>query len=164
MKLYEIANEYRDIDALLDESGGELTPEIEQALAALDTALEAKVDAICGVIRERDADLDGLKLEIDRLKDRAKAVENGTSGLRLYLRDCLERSGKAKVKTPRFTVWQAEASQPTIRYDGDPANLSPEFVRTKVEIDGKYAQLCVKVGMPLPEGFTVTRTKFLGMK
>lgn len=104
-----------------------------------------------------------LMLEANRLRDRAKAIENSNDSLRLYLRHCLEVAGLDKVKTERNTVWQATASQPTIRWtgEGDPPQA---FTRTKIELDGRICQYRLKVAGGLPDGFTVERTKYLGMR
>ena len=45
MKLYELANEYAAIELALTDSDGEITPEIQAALDAVESELPAKSTA-----------------------------------------------------------------------------------------------------------------------
>ena len=55
MKLYEIATEYREIQAALEESGGELTPEIEARLTGNQETLAQKMESIAKLDAEWQA-------------------------------------------------------------------------------------------------------------
>lgn len=104
MKLYEISGQLALIDAALEAAEGEITPETEAALNQLEGELEAKVDGIIALIRQREAMMDALKKEVSRLQGRASSCGKGIDSLKKYLMGGLKLAGKPKVKTTLNTV------------------------------------------------------------
>jgi hypothetical protein len=106
--IYQIADDMAALDALLAETGGEITPEAEAAFnafeAELTNNLNGKVDAYCALIAEIDARAAARKAEAKRLADRAKADERTADALRERLRFVWEQRKLGKVETDRFTV------------------------------------------------------------
>ena len=82
-KLYEIADGYRNIQALLDNP--EIPMEIVvDGLTKLDDDFEVKAESIAKVLREMEGDITSLKDEEVRISSRRKALENRKQGLKLY--------------------------------------------------------------------------------
>ena len=162
MKLYEIAESYRAIDSQLDESGGEVTPEIEAALSALSDRLSEKVDAIGALVREAQAESQAFADEAARLRGRAAAAASKVTRLKAYLLNQLKAIGFDRVKGLRFVARVATASTPTITWEGDGDPPGP-FRRVRVELDGKLAHEAEKAGT-LPEGFKVVRTEYIDIR
>ena len=160
MRLYDIANDYRVIDAAIDEAGGELSPEQEAQLDALDNNLAHKIDAISGLITEAEAYSDALGDQSARFRERAKVQYNKAQRLKKYVIRCLKSAGKRDVKGDLFTVRVGDASTPTIRWTAD-APIPRMFTRVKEELDGAKVQAFLKEGGTLPDGFTVERSQFL---
>lgn len=106
--IYEISEDMAALDALLAETGGEITPEAEAAFNAFEAELaanlHAKTDAYCALIAEIDARAAARKAEAKRLADRAKTDERAADALRERLRFVWEQRGLGKVETDRFTV------------------------------------------------------------
>lgn len=106
--IYEISEDMAALDALLAETGGEITPEAEAAFNAFEAELaanlHAKTDAYCALIAEIDARASARKAEAKRLADRAKTDERTADALRERLRFVWEQRGLGKVETDRFTV------------------------------------------------------------
>ena len=106
--IYQISEDMAALDALLAETGGEITPEAEAAFnqfeAELAKNLTGKVDAYCALIAEIDARAAARKAEAKRLADRAKADERTADALRERLRFVWEQRKLGKVETDRFTV------------------------------------------------------------
>lgn len=106
--IYDISEDMAALDALLAETGGEITPEAEDAFAAFEAELaanlHAKTDAYCALIAEIDARAAARKAEANRLADRAKTDERTADALRERLRWVWEHRGLGKVETDRFTV------------------------------------------------------------
>lgn len=106
--IYEISEDMAALDALLAETGGEITPEAEAAFNAFEAELAAnlttKVDAYCALIAEIDARAAARKAEAKRLADRAKTDERAADALRERLRFVWETRKLGKVETARFTV------------------------------------------------------------
>lgn len=106
--IYEISEDMAALDALLAETGGEITPEAEAAFNAFEAELAAnlhnKTDAYCALIAEIDARAAARKAEAKRLADRAKTDERAADALRERLRFVWETRRLGKVETDRFTV------------------------------------------------------------
>lgn len=106
--LLDITADMAALDALLAESGGEITPDTEATLDAFFAETEAnlagKVDAYCALISEMEARADVRKAEAKRLADRARVDENAAAALRERLRFVWEARGLGKVQTQRYTV------------------------------------------------------------
>ena len=104
LKLYETVAELAGAYALLDESEGEWTPEIEQLFAEAELKLEAKAGAVAAKIREFEAYADAAKAEAKRMSERAKAAENQAASLKRYLLTQLSIAGKTSIVDPRFKI------------------------------------------------------------
>ena len=162
MKLYEIPVEYRRLLDSVDESG-EITPEIEAGLNALETSLEIKADAIASLIKEADAEARAFATEAERLTDRRRAAENRADHLKQYLLSAMDSLDIAKLKTPRFSLGIQKASRPSIRWTGSVDKAPAAFVRTITSIDGTAAYEAYKA-KALPEGFEVSTSYFLAIR
>jgi hypothetical protein len=106
--IYQISDDMAALDALLAETGGEITPEAEAAFNQFEAELAAnlhnKTDAYCALLAEIDARAAARKAEAKRLADRAKADERTADALRERLRFVWEQRKLGKVETDRFTV------------------------------------------------------------
>lgn len=79
---------------------------------------EEKVENTVKVIKNKEADVDQLKEEIDRLTKRKKSIENDITRLKTGLQGAFEVTGHEKVKTLLFTVSLAN-NQPSVVVDED---------------------------------------------
>ncbi|NQN87162.1 siphovirus Gp157 family protein [Streptococcus suis] len=79
---------------------------------------EEKVENTVKVIKNKEADVNQLKEEIDRLTKRKKSIENDITRLKIGLQGAFEITGHEKVKTLLFTVSLAN-NQPSVVVDED---------------------------------------------
>lgn len=79
--LFEIGNEYLEIYHLLEDNGGEITPEIETALAINKTNLQEKSQNYISLIKEIEGRSRTVEIEIKRLQSLKK--RNDTFVLKL---------------------------------------------------------------------------------
>ncbi|MHC3769680.1 siphovirus Gp157 family protein [Streptococcus suis] len=79
---------------------------------------EEKVENTVKVIKNKEADVDQLKEEIDRLTKRKKSIENDITRLKTGLQGAFEITGHDKIKTLLFTVSLAN-NQPSVFVDED---------------------------------------------
>lgn len=79
--LFEIGNEYLEIYRLLEDNGGEITPEIETALAINKSNLQEKSQNYISLIKEIEGRSQTVESEIKRL--RALKKHNDTFVLKL---------------------------------------------------------------------------------
>lgn len=79
MKLYELTQNYRNLESLLDNLGEQegLTVEmIHGALGQVEDDINTKIENTCKVIKEIEADSIGIDEEIKRLSALKKQKEN----------------------------------------------------------------------------------------
>ena len=74
-KLYELANNYRNLTELIDREDVEQDL-IQNALKECHGDIEEKVDNIVKLIRNTESDIEGYKAEEKRLNARRKSLEN----------------------------------------------------------------------------------------
>ena len=102
MKLYELTENYRNLQDLLE------NPEIDQDLItnALDEVgeqLEEKSENIAKLIKTLEVEVTGFKAEEKRLADRRKTLENRITGLKSYIDAAMKATGKKKFKGQLFS-------------------------------------------------------------
>ena len=82
MNLFELTAEQARIEALLEETGGEITPEIEESLTLTAEALPAKVDGYGSILRQFAATEAAADAEIKRLTAIKKVAQNAQRNLK----------------------------------------------------------------------------------
>ena len=154
-RLWQIADELDEIAEQIAEAGGELTPELEARLDALDGAFEEKVERVALVVRERIAWAEGAKLEEERLGAIRRCHERAADGLKRYLLQQMQRTDHPKVETPRARVRVQKNSQPSIAWTRPVEELPDVYRRVTVAPDLARVREDLKAGAGVPEGFTV---------
>jgi hypothetical protein len=153
--LYMIAADLSAIADLLLESGGELTPEIEAQLAALEGAFEAKTERVALVVRNLMALAEAASVEARRLAELARVREAAARRLKEYLKTQMELAGLTKVETPLVVARIQKNGRPSIAWnDSDPESIPADYRRVTVSLDGEKALAAYKAGT-LPDTFTV---------
>lgn len=154
LSLYELTTETAALLDAIEDAGGEITPDVQARLDALGTALPAKANALCQVIRHFQARATALDLEAMRLSEAAARDEAEAKRWKDYLHKCMTLAGQRKVSTDLFGVSVCKNSVPSITWDS--TNPLPErFRRVKVEVDIAAARQELKDTGELPEGFAV---------
>lgn len=156
--LWALTDELAEVGALIADEGGELTPELEARLDALEGALEAKVERIALYIRESQTLADGAKAEKDRLAAIEKAHTRKVDGLKEYLLRCMSGAGRERVETSRARVRLQRSGTPSIDYAGDLDALPGSFVRVVPEskvLDKQAITQAIRDGEDPPEGVVV---------
>lgn len=96
--IFDINEEYLKIIQELEESGGEITPELEERLNITRDQLESKLKAYYAIIKQNEALIDLSKDEKNRLNDRQKAKENLIDRLKKIVAYTVEQFGEVKPK------------------------------------------------------------------
>lgn len=102
MTLYELTNEYQ---ILLDMAED---PDVDpvvlfDTMDAVGGEIEMKADGYAKVIRQLEADVEGLKTEENRISRRRKIIENNIKFMKNRLTDSMIATGKTKFKTELFS-------------------------------------------------------------
>jgi hypothetical protein len=118
--------------------------EDEQQEAALeyldDLAIQEaeKADAVAFAVRKRQAEIDFLKSEEDRIRSRRKAAEVRLIMFKEYLASIFKRLGLQKVKGAKSTMFLRRSSSVEVL---DLNQLPSEFVQTKIEYVPRKSQI-----------------------
>ncbi|CAC9931741.1 hypothetical protein PEPNEM18_01067 [Aedoeadaptatus nemausensis] len=107
MKLYDIAEIYENLENVDDDVA------VATAMDAVDAALEEKLESTAKVIRNLEAEADGLEAEEKRLKARKMAVKNRIADIKGYVQRNLEAIGKDRVSSGIFK-WSIQANAPSV--------------------------------------------------
>lgn len=104
MKLYEIAERYKNLEELLG------NPDIEEnmiveALDKVDGEFEEKAENIGKFIKLLDANSKAIDEEIKRLTKLKKSNDNQKNWLKNYLYNAMKLLDKLKLKTKFFNFW-----------------------------------------------------------
>lgn len=162
MTLFEISTAFREVAALLEESGGECTPETLARIEELERDQQDKAKAYVMLIRELTVEAGAISAEATRLSNRAKAKESAAARLKERLLQHLQALQITKLDLGIATVSVQTAPRPSIRWMGE-GEPPVTYTRTKVELDGTRAYDAWRVGT-LPEGFEVKHTTFLQIR
>jgi hypothetical protein len=172
IKGYELAGEWNALDELLEETGGEVTPEIEALMNALDVTTTEKVEKIALVVLRKKSEAKAIKEQADRLAARAKARENAATHLVDYLSRVMQSVGKDKI----------EGTLATVAFQKNPPSVVADLSRDRLEdlyetgcslvlltpathtLDKKAVLAAAKAGQPLPGGIEIVQTSSLRIR
>lgn len=121
--LNELLAEFREIEDMLIESGGELTPEIEKRLDQNNTDIETKLDNYANFIQHLKGQAEAVKTWEDQLKSRRTAIKNSIDQLREHALYGLISTGQSKIKTAFHSFSVRETRSWKIRENIDRATM-----------------------------------------
>lgn len=96
--LFQLSNDMMALEDTLWENGGELTPELEQALIETEQSLAQKVDGYNAVIRSFAYKGDVLDAEIKRLTALKKTADNAQKRLKEHVLNTMQVFGIEKLE------------------------------------------------------------------
>lgn len=102
MTIYEITSDYLQLMQMLEDP--ELDPQVlADTMEGIEGEFEFKADNYARVMKNMEAELNGIKAEIDRLSNRKKTIENNVKRMKEALQYSMEVTGKTKFKTELFS-------------------------------------------------------------
>jgi hypothetical protein len=146
MKLYEIPIALRRIEEQIADADGEITPDIDAQLSALEGELERKLEWIALMAREAQAEGDVYGAEIVRLAARKKAAENRAASLKAYAMEVMQQTGREKVKGELASLAVVRNSAPSLTVTVAPELLPERFRRVTVAPHLQAIRDAVKAG------------------
>lgn len=105
MKLYDIPIEAAEIETILAESDGVLTPEIEQRINDFMNGGKDKIEAAAMVVKSLLADAEVCESEAKRLHERAASLGKSADRLKAMMLAAVDLGFNGKIKTAKFTIW-----------------------------------------------------------
>ena len=141
--LYNIENDYLKLISQIEEAEGELTPELEQALAINEAQLQSKSVAYLQVITTKEGINSAIDIEIKRLQALKKRNSNLVSNLKNRLLEAVKLFGEFEVGFNKFTTRKSSSVQVD-----DINSLPAEFKKVKVTetADKKAIKYAIKSG------------------
>lgn len=102
--LFHIQQRYLDLMRLIQEAEGEITPEIDQALAISQTELQEAAINIGFVIKNLDYNEDVVAREIERLTDLKHKITKGKELLKNRLSQSMQLFGIERIDSPTLQL------------------------------------------------------------
>lgn len=155
MKLYDIAEIYENLENIDDDVA------VATAMDGVEAALEEKLESTAKVIRNLEAEADGLEAEEKRLKARKMAVKNRIADIKGYVQQNLEAMGKDKVTSGIFK-WSIQANAPSVNIL-DESLIPDEYWKIERKPMKTEIKKAIEAG-ELAEGAELVRTKSLRLR
>ena len=127
MTLYELTEQMRDFELLIDEETGEVLN--GGMLDVIECERNEKIENICLYLKNLRSESKAIAEEVKVLNSRKNGLERKIDWLKGYLQDNLHGE---KFKTPRVSV--SYRRTPVVVCD-DPSKLDKQYQRVKVEAD-----------------------------
>lgn len=141
--LYQISEDQRRLNAMLEETGGELTPELEEALAITEANFVTKAENYGKAILHYKQLVAAAKAETDRIKAIQKTCENAIARMEERLRDAMILFDKPKVEMATLKLSLRKSERVVI---DDENNLPADCIVVKTEVSKTEVKRHLKAG------------------
>ena len=159
MNIYELTQAYAQVQELLNESDD---TSIIDTLDSLDSAIDDKVENTVRVLKNLQAQADGIKNEVDRLNARRKVINNNIDAIKERLTFALEQVGKKSVDTGLFKVAVRENAGSVKILEEDA--IPQKFVKpVKLEFDKTAIKKAIASG-EVVHGVVIEKSKSLTIR
>lgn len=105
MTLFELSTQDARISSLLEESGGELTPEIEALMEETQDLFPKKVDGYGVMLRKFKSLEEACDSEIKRIQAIKKTAQNSQKSMRQHILDTMTLFGYQKLQGNMTKMW-----------------------------------------------------------
>jgi len=140
----------------IEDNGGELTEELSAQLDTIEAEFPVKIENCCKYVRNLDAEIAGLDLELKRLTDRKRVALNTMKAFKAYMKQSLEAMELTKLDVGTFTVSiQANGGNPAIEWTGHTCDIPDNIIKTTIELDKTKALEIYANADKLPDGLVI---------
>jgi len=134
ISLYSLNNKQREIEEALNLADGEITPEINAMISSYSESRDERLEALCVMIKNSDAESGMLKTEIDRLEKLKKLADNRSKRLRDAVQCSLEES-ETWVKGTHALSYSKSQSVEVDQSDDGTWTINPSYLRVKTTVE-----------------------------
>ena len=160
MNLYEITQDQLSILAILEENGGELTPELQEAMTITQDSFEKKAEAYSYLIIKMESESDMVAAEIKRLQALKKSKDNNSDRLREALSVAMvafgreDNKGIKRFETPtlKLSTRKSESVQIT-----DEKAIPAQYMVVKQEVSKTLIKEAISQGIQVEGAQLVTK-------
>ena len=174
LSLFDLQRLAFDTEAELEENGGELTPEIEEALATTAEQIPQKIDAYKSYLDFLDNRAKLLDDTIKQLQAKKKAAQNAKEHIREYVASTMEAFGLDKIKGEIYTAtlrnttgYEVDEDMIKVPYYKDIEQLAdklPPFMSVEVKISKTALKQAIKEDGIIPAGVSQTTSRTLTIR
>ncbi len=155
-QLFNIQREYQQLLGLIEESEGELTPEIDQALQFTEQKMQEVGVNIGGVIKTLGYWADDITAEIERLESLLAKANKGRELLKTRLSVAMHQFGIERISSPTITISFRKSEAVEIE---DEFDLPVEYFDQQAPKVSKIRiREALKAGVYVPGAELVTRS------
>jgi ABC-type transporter Mla subunit MlaD len=166
--LFSLTEQMARIEGMLEENGGELTPELESEWQETRESLVRKVDNYNALVQKLSAYSEAIKGEISRLQSLAKTADNSLNRVKEHIRDTMVANGMTtlegafcKISLAKSTATETDDAEMLKPYepmiDALRAKLPP-YVTLDVGVSKKVVKDMAK---GLPDGVSLNGVTFV---
>ena len=151
--LFDISHEDLRICEMLEETGGELTPEIEEALAINEANLLTKVDGYCEIIAKYKAMQEAAANRIKQLQAMKKTAENIEKHIKEHLAYGMGMMGRDKIEVGTHKVSFRSSTAVNITNE---AHIPSYYIKVETSVDKVSLKRDLAAGMVIEGAELVT--------
>ena len=158
-RLYDIAERYRALEALLEDEYVDNSM-LMDALSEVDDEFNDKVKNITHLLKDSEYHCNYLKLEEERLNKKRKSLEKKIENLKMYIDANMKLRGTKKVDVGTFTI--TVRKNPLKVEVVEITDIPSRFIKTKTEftVDKKAILESIKSGEEV-DGVKLVQTESL---
>lgn len=174
LTLYQLTEEEQAIEAALIDNGGELTPELEAAMAANSAALTKKVDSYGALVRKFAATSDICKGEIARIQGIKATCDKSVKRLKDFVAQTMDafdlktmEGDLTKVTLITSKATEVDEEKVLAPYAALIAALQeklPDYIQIKATVSKTALKERFAGSDVAPEGVTFTENKTIRIK
>lgn len=174
LTLYQLSAEMAEIEAVLEANGGELTPELEKAMALNAADLSKKVDGYGTLIRKFAATSDICKAEIARIQAIKQTCDKSGKRLKDHIAETMAAFGIKSLEgdLTKVTLITSKATEVEDDKVLAPYAAAIEALQQRlpdyIKLEAKVSKTALKEKFSgsdvAPEGVTFTETKSLRIR
>jgi biotin operon repressor len=155
LTLFNIKEEYRRLAESIIESGGELTPDLDEALQINQTMLQEKAANYGYIIKQAEYEIDMLDAEIERLKAYKNDRQKMADRLKEKISDAMELYGIEKIESG--TIKLSFRKSDSVEISDESAIPAEYLVVQPVKISKSLIKDSLKNGIDVPGASLVTK-------
>ena len=174
MTLFYLTEQMAKIETILEESGGELTPELESEWNETSQSLAIKADNYNALIRHWEGASDVIKKEIDRLSALKKTLDNSVKRTQEHIKDVMLGNDMqridgnfCKMYITKTTATEVDETTALAPYEGAIAEANaklPDWITLEPKISKKVVATMFKnnedglapAGISFKENYSLT--------
>lgn len=160
MNLYEITQEQANLNNMLEESMGELTPELEAALSINLDNFNTKAEGYVKAIKNYKAEQDAIAEEIKKLQNKKKVCENAIERMKDALKTAMDVFDTPKVQAGLFKISLTKSESVNII---DEDAIPQEYKKIKYEVSKTDIKNAIKGGLVV-EGAEIVENKSITIR